>query len=436
MANVTADVIIVGAGVIGSATAFELSKLGLRVTVVDKTGGVGFGSTSASSAVIRFTFSTWDSVATAWESKHYWEGWTEYLGHRDESGMASYIRTGVVTLDAPVVPTRRMTDHFDRIGVPYEIWDAETLRTRVPAVDVGAYWPPKSLDDERFFEEATGELGALYTPDGGFVDDPQLAAHNLAAAAQNLGCTFLFRQTVIQVDRNSQKVLGVTLEDGTRLAAPVVVNAAGPWSGALNDLAGVGGDFSVSVRPMRQEVHQVAAPAAYGSQALPGPTIGDLDLGTYMRAAAGRHLLVGGTEPECDPLEWIDDPDQADPRPTSRRFQAQVTRAARRIPGLTVPNTPQGVAGVYDVAEDWTPIYDRTALDGYYVAMGTSGNQFKNAPLAGRFMAALISGGKSGRNHDVEPLGYPCEYTEHVINLGAFSRKRSVNKLSSSTVMG
>ncbi|MCX4835042.1 FAD-binding oxidoreductase [Streptomyces sp. NBC_01016] len=99
--------------------------------------------------------------------------------------------------------------------------------------------------------------------------------------------------------------------------------------------------------------------------------ISDMDLGTYMRPETGGNLLIGGTEPECDPLEWIEDPDAANPNPTVERFESQVTRAARRFPDLTVPNRPQGVAGVYDVADDWTPIYDKTALPGFYVAIGT-----------------------------------------------------------------
>ena len=72
--------------------------------------------------------------------------------------------------------------------------------------------------------------------------------------------------------------------------------------------------------------------------------------------------------------------------PTVERYEAQVTRAARRFPDMTVPNRPKGIAGVYDVAEDWTPIYDKTALPGFYVGIGTSGNQFKNAPVIGALM--------------------------------------------------
>jgi glycine/D-amino acid oxidase-like deaminating enzyme len=434
--STTADAIVVGAGVIGSSIAFELARLGLSVVVVDKAGGPGHGSTSASSAIVRFNYSTWDGVATSWESKHCWDRWAEHLEVRDEPGLAAFHRTGMVMLDVPLAPRERAAELLARVGVPYEEWDAATLQQRVPGIDIGRYWPPKPVSDERFFADVTDQLGALYTPDAGFIDDPQLAAQNLAAAAQRRGARFIFNRTVTHVDQHAGRVRGVTLSEGARLAAPVVVNAAGPWSSGLNRLAGVGSEFTINVRPLRQEVHHVAAPAGYNPTPEMGPVVFDLDLGTYLRPAPGDFLLVGGTEPACDPFEWLDDPDQANPRATAERFQAQVTRTARRLPGLSVPNRPTGIAGVYDVAEDWTPIYDRTDLDGFYVAMGTSGNQFKNAPLAGRFIATLVAGVEAGHDHDGRPLQYRCEHTGHLINLGTFSRKRAVNADSSGTVMG
>lgn len=432
----TADAVVVGAGVIGSAAAFELAKLGLDVVVVDKAGAPGHGSTSASSSIVRFNYSTFDGVATSWESRHCWETWPSHLGVRDDPGLAVFRQTGMVMLDVVVAPRERAIALFDRAGIPYEGWDAATLAMRVPGIDTGRYWPPKRVDDEAFFAAAGGELGALYTPDAGFVDDPQLAAHNLARAAQRRGATFTFNRAVTSIERRGGRVSAVALSDGTRIDAPVVVNAAGPWSGRLNRMAGVGGEFTVHVRPMRQEVHHVPAPPGYNRGDRFGPAIADLDLGVYMRPTPGGHLLVGGTEPECDPLEWINDPDQASPRVTAARFRAQVMRAARRLPGLTIPNAPAGVAGVYDVTDDWTPIYDRTELDGFYVAIGTSGNQFKNAPLAGRFVAALVAAVQNGHDHDAEPVRYRCEHTGHVIDLGAFSRKREINADSSGTVMG
>ena len=61
-------------------------------------------------------------------------------------------------------------------------------------------------------------------------------------------------------------------------------------------------------------------------------------------------------------------------------------RLARRIPDFGVPSQPSGIAAMYDASDDWVPIYDRSSLHGYFMACGTSGNQFKNAPMAGQYM--------------------------------------------------
>ncbi|MFI0967594.1 NAD(P)/FAD-dependent oxidoreductase [Streptomyces sp. NPDC021080] len=434
-----ADAVVVGAGVIGAAVALELARTGRRVVVVDKADGVGHGSTGASSAIIRFDYSTWDGVATAWESRHCWARWAEHLGTVRGPGLAAFRRTGAVLLDAPGSGTSEVVALFERAGVPYERWDAATLRSRVPGIDAGRYGPPRSLLDDAFFSGPEGELGALFTPDAGFDDGPQLAAQNLADAAARVGARFLFRRAVVGVLRGEDRVAGVRLADGTAITAPVVVNAAGPWSGGFNRLAGVGAEFTVGVRPLRQEVHQVAAPvrrsdgAASGSGGTgtgTGTTFGlivaDVDLGTYLRLSGG-HVLIGSTLPACDPREWLDDPDECNPHPTPARFETQVTRAARRFPLLGVPNRLSGVAGVYD----------RTDLAGFYVAMGTSGNQFKNAPLAGRFLAALVDRVEAGHDHDRDPLRYTGEHTGVVVDLGAFSRRRPLAEgAASRTVMG
>ena len=147
-------------------------------------------------------------------------------------------------------------------------------------------------------------------------------------------------------------------------------------------------------------------------------------------------LLVGGTEPECDPLEWVDNPDTVSMAPTQAVFQAQVTRAARRLPDLGVPGSPSGIVGVYDVSSDWSPIYDKTDVPGFYLAAGTSGNQFKNAPVIGQVMRALIEAVEDGHDHDEHPVAFTGPRTGLTVNLGAFSRKRERNPDSSGTVMG
>ena len=90
------------------------------------------------------------------------------------------------------------------------------------------------------------------------------------------------------------------------------------------------------------------------------------------------------------------------------------------------------MAALYDVSDDWIPIYDRSSLPGFYMAVGTSGNQFKNAPLAGVLMAELIGACEAGRDHDRDPVTVTGHYTGCAIDLGFFSRLRQVNATAAS----
>jgi sarcosine oxidase, subunit beta len=426
--------IVIGAGVVGSSTALALARAGLSVTVVDRAAGPGLGSTSASSAIVRLHYSTFAGVAVAWEAKHHWEDWPASLGSVDPAGSARYWRTGALVLDTPGYDASRVLRLYDQLGIPYELLSAGEIRGRFPYLSADRFYPPQLPSAEAFWSAPDGELGAFYTPEGGFVDDPSLAAHNLWSAATAAGALSEFRAQVVAVNRGQDGVTGVSLADGRRLDAPVVVNAAGPHSAAINTLADVLGDFAVSTRPMRQEVHAIDGPPELGGAL--GPAVGDGDLGTYFRFAPGGGVLVGSQEPDCDPLEWLADPDDADPSPTVGVFERQALRLARRMPSVTVPNRPAGVAGVYDVSDDWIPIYDGTSLPGFFVAIGTSGNQFKNAPVIGSIMAALVTNWLDGGDHDARPVSWTAPRTGSLIGLDHYSRLRSPTLESSNSVLG
>jgi len=423
--------VVIGAGVIGCSIAFELASKGYEVIAIDKAQGPGQGSTSASSAVVRFNYSTFDAVALAWESFHCWKNWPQHLG-KEQERYSKMIDVGVVMLDAPVISGEKTSQLFDAVGIPYEVWGPSDLSENITGIDAGKYWPPKRLNDEAFWQDANDSLGAIFTPNGGYIDDPLLATENLAQAAITAGVSFRFKSKVTAILKEGNKVIGVEVDGNEKILADIVINAGGPWSNRINELAGVGQDFTISVKPMRQEVHQINTPM----NLLPGPIIGDLDLGIYMRSTPTGSTLIGGTEPECDQLDWVDDVETVNLNRTKELFEAQVTRAARRLPALKIPNSPSGIAGVYDVAADWTPIYDRTDLDGFFVAIGTSGNQFKNAPMVGKLMTELIEAVRAGKDHDIDPVKVRAERTGNEINLGAFSRKRAFNADNTGTVMG
>ena len=433
----TADAVVIGAGIIGCSVAHALASSGRSVLVVDRNPGPGQGSTSASSAIIRFNYSTLAGVATAWEAHWSWLDWEGFLGGPDKDGsLATFWRTGSLCLDAPAHDPAKVLRLFDQVGVPYDVLSPEKIRRAYPWLDPARHYPPKPVDSDAFWDEASGDIGGYVTPDSGFIDDPSFAAHNLATAAERWGVRFLFRATVSGIRRRSDRVSGVEFTDGTVVDTPVAVNVSGPASGHVNDLAGVSGDFAVQTRPLRVETHSVPAPPGFHVGGQPGPLVADVDLGTYFRGTPSGGMLVGGAEPECDPLEWLEDPDNYNPSVTRSLYEAQVYRAARRLPELGVPNTPRGIAAVYDVADDWIPIYDKTALPGFYVAIGTSGNQFKNAPLVGGYLRAIIDTCESGVDHDETPACFDLPRAGINLNLSAYSRRRQPSSDSSNTVMG
>src|SRR5690348_11883667 len=114
--EMSADALVIGAGVVGSSIALQLARAGLAVTVLDRNRAVGAGSTSASSAVVRFHYSTLAGVITSWESKFGWESWGDFLGHDDPAGLARYITTGGLVLDSPGFALDRVTALFTDVG--------------------------------------------------------------------------------------------------------------------------------------------------------------------------------------------------------------------------------------------------------------------------------------------------------------------------------
>jgi sarcosine oxidase, subunit beta len=431
------DAIIIGAGIIGAAVAVELSRRGYRTLNVDKLPASGYGSTSNSCAIVRAHYSSREGVAMAHEGFSYWENWADYIGVEDDLGLAEYCRCGIVLLfKNGDKHHQRSLEHYDDLGVDYETWTTDDVKQRLPLLDMGEYWPPRSPNDPTFQDPPSGDLElAIFNPGAGYVNDPLLAAHNIQRAAEALGARFEFGAEVAAVERDGSRVSGVTLADGSRRSAPIVVNVAGPHSSIVNEMAGALEDMNIGTRALRHEVHYVPAPAAYDFEAN-GTVVSDGDLGIYFRPATGNHILVGSEDPDCDEQVWIDDPNEFDRNVTEAQWDAQVFRLARRVPDLRIPTARKGIVDLYDVSDDWIPIYDRSCVDGFYMAIGSSGNQFKNAPVAGHVMAELIDAVEGGRDHDRDPVSVRSHYTGVDLNVGFYSRLRTINKESSFSVLG
>lgn len=430
------DVIIIGTGVIGAATAFELAKLGYKTLSLDRNTQVGHGSTAGSCAIIRMHYSTLDGTAFAWEGYHYWRDWAEHLGLPADAALARFKECGCMVMKTPGNDyMARHIKHSRDLNIPIEEWDEAQILERLPIYSLDSFYPPKAREDDEFGESNGAQLhGAVYWPNGGYVTDPALSAQNLMDAAKLHGAEVRLGAEVAEIVQEGGRVKGVKLASGEVLNAPVVVNVAGPGSAIINELAGVTEEMTIQTRPLRQEVVHVPSPEGFDFEGT-APVVSDNDIGCYVRPEHGNHILIGSEDPECDPHDWAADDKEYD-RNFTEQWTTQAMRYAQRVPSLGIPSRTRGVVDLYDASTDWIPIYDKASLGGYYMACGTSGNQYKNAPIAGKMMAALIEYCENGNEHDEQPLQFTLPYIQRELNVGFFSRKREVNQESSFSVLG
>lgn len=431
-----ADVIVIGTGVIGAAVAYELARGGRQVLSLDRNAQAGHGSTSGSCAIIRMHYSTFDGTAFAWEGYHYWRDWADYLGAAAGEELARFREVGCLVMKAEANGhlARHMTFSAD-LGCPFEEWDNARIAERLPIYALDSFAPPRRADDPAFGQPNGRQMqGAVYWPNAGYVTDPALSAQNLMAAAARQGGQMRLGAEVIDVLSEGGQVRGVKLAGGEEIHAPVVVNVAGPGSAQVNALAGVLEDMTIRTRPLRQEVVHVPSPEGFDFEGL-GTIVSDSDIACYCRPEQGNHILIGSEDPECDPHIWVES-DQGYDRDFTEQWRTQALRYAQRVPSLGIPSRMRGVVDLYDASTDWIPIYDKSALGGFYMACGSSGNQFKNAPIAGKLMAALIDYCEGGADHDTAPMQFSLPYLGREIDAGFYSRRRAVNTDSSFSVLG
>lgn len=429
------DAIIIGAGIIGACTAYELTKKGYKTLSIDKLPEAGHGSTSGSCAIIRTYYSALETCALAYEGWHYWKDWSDYIGKDTKTDLIKYHDTGCLVMKTEHNhELSRVCETMEEIGCPYSDVDVASIKTYLPGVDTRSYSPAKTLEDDSFGQPTADSVsGAVFFPRGGYVNDPKLSAQNVQHAAQANGATFRFNTEVTKILQEDNHVSGVELSDRSVIEAPIVVNVAGPHSSKINEMAGVASNMKMTTRALRHEVAHVPAPEGFTEEK--GIVSSDGDAHVYTRPEKGNNILIGSEDPECDEKEWVDDPDTFDHN-FSTQWRTMVMRAGQRFPKLGIPDTAKGVVALYDVSDDWMPIYDCSDLGGFYMACGSSGNQYKNAPVAGKIMTALIEACEGGQDHDKDPVMFKLENIGREISLGFFSRNREINMNSSFSVIG
>lgn len=356
-----AEVVVVGAGVIGASVAFHLAERGVGTLVIDRYGPAT-GSTARSGALIRAHYPTALEADLAWESlTNYFEPWGERVG-----GGCGFTRTGFAYLvaDENVEALRYNVALQQRVGVETSL---------VGPGELGEIEPALRTD---------GVALAAHEPRGGYAD-PAATAVGFLRSAQAHGARFERRRATALVVRGD-RLRGVRTEKET-LEAETVVLAAGAWSVPLAGSAGL----DLPIRPARVRVALFERPYELPTHL----TIIDTTEGFYARPAAERATLVGSR----DSLEWLDDPDAPTPEPDGT-FVAEASRKlATRFPTFTDAPYRSGRSGILDMTPDGRPLLGPAGPEGLYLAAGWSGTGFKKAPAVGAELARWIAEGNPRR---------------------------------------
>jgi sarcosine oxidase subunit beta len=356
-----ADVIVVGAGVVGASVAFHLAERGVDTLVLDRQGPAA-GSTARSGALIRAHYPTALEADLAWESlTDYFEPWGERVG-----GGCGFTRTGFAYLvgEANVEALVHNVALQRGAGVETEIVAPDELEEIDPAL------------------HAKGVALAAYEPRGGYAD-PAATAVGFLRAARELGVRSERRRVSALLERRGS-IRGVQTE-GRPMEASAVVLAAGAWSVPLAGSVGLG----LPVRPARVRVALFDRPYELPTHL----TLIDAAEGFYTRPAAERATLVGSR----DSLEWLQSPGEPTPEPDRAFVEGASRRLGRRIPALADAPYRSGRSGILDMTPDGRPLLGPAGPDGLFLAVGWSGTGFKKAPAVGAEVARWISDGAAKR---------------------------------------
>ena len=353
----TAEIVIIGGGVMGASAAYHLAQRGIKdIVLLEREHFFGTGATGRCAGGVRHQFGTQINVRLSIESLQMLEHFKEAIGQEINYRKCGYLF--VLTDDRQVEVFRHNVEMQRNLGVNTQWLSGDEVRHYVPLMS---------------FEDA---LAGTFNPHDGLVD-PNSVVGGYVSAAQRLGAKLITDCDVIRMQVRGGRIQSVTTASGT-ITAPVVLNAAGPWAGDVARMAGV----DVPIIPIRRQW--------FTTTPLPDlptdfPFVIDFARSLYFHRE-GDGLLVGMSN-----HRQVAGYDQT----VDEDFELINAEAAiARMPLIEQAGRTSHAAGLYEVTPDAHPIFGRTPVEGFFVVAGFSGHGFMHGPIAGKLMSELILDGR------------------------------------------
>ncbi len=353
----TADVVIIGGGVVGLSIAYYLAlKRAGRIVLFEK-GQLGEGSTSRCVGGIRVQFSTEINIRFSLESLKTFEQFEEEFGVNPEFKRIGYLFLATTEWEIGVFKENmKLQKKFD---IPVEFLSPNEIRSR---------WPYLRMNDI---------LGGTFCPWDGYAGPNEILS-GFASGAKRAGVKIYEGMEIMGISSSKGKIYSVKTKD-EEIFTPVVVNAGGPYAASIGEMVGI----KVPVKPLRRQIF-ITAPFHLTDR--PIPLTIDFHRGWYFRQEGDGLLLSGPLDLEPSFNLNID-------------YEAMAEaseNAMHRVPALEKARIARGWAGLYEISPDHHAILGRVPeVEGLVLANGFSGHGFQHSPAVGKVISELIADGEA-----------------------------------------
>jgi sarcosine oxidase subunit beta len=371
------DVVVIGAGISGVATAYELASAGLSVIIIDRYGPAAMAS-GWTLAGVRQSGRDPSELPLARAAVEIWGTLAEQLDAPTRYTRRGNLRLARAQPEFDVVST--IVAEQSATGLPIELLTGNAaVRSLAPAISESV-------------------IGASYCPTDGHAD-PKATVEAYLHAAIRSGAIARFAERVVSIDVEHDKVVGVTTNKG-RISAGHVVLAAGIFSNEL--LRPLGLHVPLAIR-MVTVVRTVPVPPILDQVVSGG---GSVAVGLHETNSAGRQEVTGQFRYTSGIEEWhgqMEEGPRPRVRPTARNVADTIEHFGALVPAALAAPVDEIWAGLIDLTSDALPVLQRTEEPtGLAVAFGFSGHGFCLGPITGRIMAALVQ--EQPTEFDLQPF--------------------------------